>query len=335
MTEHTFTVYMATNKINGKRYIGATRLGREARAEQHFKDARRKARDCPRFYDAIRKYGREAFEWTTLATLLTSEEMYKEEERLIALLDPEYNIASGGLVFTSKIKQREFSQARAKETGKPVLCLNDGKIYPSIRATARAYGLSKPQVSYLCEHIGLTRTGLGFRYASEHLTEDQRFALLADFKQHKFTAERARVEKVAKKNGRQVTCLNTGIVYPSAMAADKALGLLRNTVSYICIHGRTHHSGLFFMFGALSEPERQIALAAAIEKSQKIKTGWKDKLSKKRSYPVIRLDTGEVFANNSAAVHATGLSSWMIYEACRSGKPTTSGLSFSYLENAA
>jgi len=93
-------VYIATNKLNGKRYIGITRQELKKRQTHHFYVASRLGTDskleCVHFHRAIKLHGRDAFEWTIVATCSTFKEAAKEEIRLISLLKPEYNISGGG-----------------------------------------------------------------------------------------------------------------------------------------------------------------------------------------------------------------------------------------------
>ena len=332
MTEKTFIIYMATNTVNGKRYIGATRCGIVKRSNRHFKDARRKTRDCPRFYDAIRKYGRDVFDWAVLSTLLTAEEMFKEEERLIALLKPEYNIASGGLIFTSKEKQAQISKSGAQRNSKPVICLSDGSVYKSVSMAARTYGFSKPGIAHLCNMGGISRKGLSFAFLSGAISERERNELLSIRRSKKVGVEKARVEKVTRINSRLVTNLNTGIIYTSARAADKALNLVFGTAESCCRRGRATRRGDCFAFGQLSDTERSSLLATAIENRKSIDATWKEKIGKKNSRIVICENTHRLYDNPKVAAMDFGLSPDTIYAHCRSGKATQSGLSFSYLD---
>lgn len=54
-------IYKATNKINGKSYIGQTCYKLSWRVSDHFSKSRRKS-DCV-FHKAIRKYGKDNFSW--------------------------------------------------------------------------------------------------------------------------------------------------------------------------------------------------------------------------------------------------------------------------------
>ncbi len=185
-------VYMATNKVNGKRYIGVTTHPLPLRAAQHFSTAKG-SRSKAIFHKAIRKYGDDAFEFSILLVCETGLDAFQEEVRLIAELRPEYNstlggegsagrgISSSGRARISKantgnkyrlgskhtqktkeavriaqlrpiIKMAWSERARLgpKALSKRVLCLDDGREFPSASAAAREYGVDKSALIELC-----------------------------------------------------------------------------------------------------------------------------------------------------------------------------------------
>ena len=82
-------IYLITNTVNGKRYIGKTTQTLEARWYQHCKNAEYGHNTY--LYKAIRKYGRESFDISLLC-----EGLEEEEVLLIAEHQPEYNMTVGG-----------------------------------------------------------------------------------------------------------------------------------------------------------------------------------------------------------------------------------------------
>lgn len=112
------TVYVATNKANGKCYVGATDKPLAVRAYKHRWNAKK---GMPgKFYTAIRKYGPEAFEFKPAVACAHFFDALVEEERLIAERKPAYNLTAGG----GGVKGLKFSEAsRAKmsaaKRGKP------------------------------------------------------------------------------------------------------------------------------------------------------------------------------------------------------------------------
>ena len=89
-------IYMYTNRLNGKRYIGKS-INIEARKGKH----RRNAKDgrASYFYSALRRYGEEVFDFEVLEEC-TEEQLDKREKFYIAkynsLMPNGYNMTEGG-----------------------------------------------------------------------------------------------------------------------------------------------------------------------------------------------------------------------------------------------
>ncbi len=89
-------IYLITNTINNKKYVGMTSKSLKLRWQGHLADARR---DKPwRLHKAIRKYGADQFVIELLEdTCLSSfEELGQLERAYIMKLNPEYNMTEGG-----------------------------------------------------------------------------------------------------------------------------------------------------------------------------------------------------------------------------------------------
>jgi len=263
--------------------------------------------------------------------------MYKEEERLIALLKPEYNIASGGLVFISKEKQAQFSASGAQRNSKPVICLNDGSVYPSAAAAALAYGMDRHNLADICNRESIARNGLSFSFIIGPMTEAEREVIFRERKERKAAAELARIKKTTGTISRPVTDLNTGVIYTSATAADRVLNLVVGTAEACCRRGRATRRGECFAFGQLSEPERLRLLALAIENRRAIDTSWKQNLSKRRRLrpaQLVRCDTyGITFSSAEAAEIEYCIAANSIRESCSGRDTMVFGLKFSYVED--
>lgn len=206
------TLYMATNRINGKRYIGVTMGYLSQRIAKHVHLAITKNGKYS-FCKAIRKYGKDAFVFETLGKYQHYGDAAAAEAELVAKLRPEYNEAPGGLgnpgwkhSDASRAKMSEANKGRPGywtgkkllphigklvternmkphrrerwrqiiglghlKSSRPVVCLDDGREFPSVAAAALAYGADPSMLSSVCRK-GRHRTvrGCVFRFLGEH-----------------------------------------------------------------------------------------------------------------------------------------------------------------------
>jgi group I intron endonuclease len=123
-------IYLISNTINGKRYIGKTSKTLEERWYRHCKSAEYGSNTY--LHKAIRKYGPESFKIEYLM-----EGLDEEEVMLIADQQPEYNMTAGGdggdtsnsPNFIDAIRQRDMSGANNPNYGKRgVSSPNYGKV---------------------------------------------------------------------------------------------------------------------------------------------------------------------------------------------------------------
>jgi hypothetical protein len=100
--EPRWTVYCHTHVESGRRYVGLTKLTMARRWNQHLANAKRKSgKGCHHFWNAIRRYGKDAFIHHVLGACHNVEQANLVEEVWIFLLDarnPErgFNLAKGG-----------------------------------------------------------------------------------------------------------------------------------------------------------------------------------------------------------------------------------------------
>jgi group I intron endonuclease len=91
-------IYKATNKVNGKVYIGQTIRGLSSRKSDHISTALRNV-DNFYFHNSIRKYGSKSFKWETLCECSSLEDLNKMEKHYIDIYDTfesGYNMTIGG-----------------------------------------------------------------------------------------------------------------------------------------------------------------------------------------------------------------------------------------------
>jgi len=88
----TIFLYMITCDPTGKKYIGYSK-DFERRVKGHFKDALNGSQSHPKFYNAIRKYGKEKFDWRIVDNVSSLVQAKQREIELIA----EHNSYVNGL----------------------------------------------------------------------------------------------------------------------------------------------------------------------------------------------------------------------------------------------
>lgn len=122
--EKDYTVYIHTNKINKKCYIGITNRDAEKRWENgkgYLGTKKNGEFNQPKFANAILKYGWENFEHIIWATGLSKEEACRAEQLLISLwdsIDNGYNVLKGGQVGRLGLKDSEEVKQKKSEAVK-------------------------------------------------------------------------------------------------------------------------------------------------------------------------------------------------------------------------
>jgi group I intron endonuclease len=168
-------VYIATNRENGKRYIGVTQRGFAKRRSEHEKAPRAARITCRAFHRAMAKYGPDAFEWGVLASFDAFEEALSEEIRLIAELKPEYNLTTGGQGTRGhRMTQEGRARWREKMVGR--------KMPPEFGAAISARQTGNKRTNELRDKVSAARKGMKF-------SDTHRLSLSLSHKGHRPSAE--------------------------------------------------------------------------------------------------------------------------------------------------
>ncbi len=196
MEDRPYIVYMHINKLNSKKYIGTTRIKLHIRSGNNGSNYK----ECPRFWEAIQKYGWNNFAHVILLRNLTREEASDAEQQIINAFktqDPAfgYNTTKGGFSLYGKDnlfwnkhhnqktkdavaesnKRRIWSEESKEKSRRkliggnspkaiPVRCVETGIVYQSNADAARAIGVQVIKISEVARGIRKSVRGLHFEY---------------------------------------------------------------------------------------------------------------------------------------------------------------------------
>lgn len=156
--DHKYKVYVYTNKVNGKKYVGQTCRTLKERAGKDGSGYDQ----CTVFWNAIQKYGWNNIQGEILFDSLTHDEANKLEIKLISILRTSnkeygYNISKGGTGGNNKpvtpVKQYDYNGNFISE-------------FPSATDAAKHMKCKNNQITYSCKHHG-SACGYLFRYSWE------------------------------------------------------------------------------------------------------------------------------------------------------------------------
>lgn len=253
-----YCVYCHRNKVNNKVYIGITNNIRNRwRNGKGYADGHN-----PLFSKAIAKYGWDGFEHIILHSGISLEEAKELEQKYIAEYKSNvyrynnpsygYNLTDGGEGFAgvdrSGDKNSFYGRHHSEETKKilsdirigyknpfygrklsdeeihrlvdtkkrEVICVTTGEIFESASDAGRHFGISQSAISQCCNGKNNRVHGMVFRY-----TDNQDLVVA-----HK------------RNSPKPVLCQETGIVYPTTVAAAKATGAKQAAIWDCCNNRR-------------------------------------------------------------------------------------------------
>lgn len=216
-------VYMATNLVNGKRYIGVTKGTLANRRYFHFSDARRGRKKI--FSRAIRKHGAEAFQWRVMHDYLFPEDAVAAEVRFISSLKPEYNMTAGG-DGTQGLVMSEESRAKMRAAYTPA---RRAKARETILKSLTPERRARSAETLRKKLTGVPNHGTALRNKSKEHAERARIQGIAQK-----DAFVARCKGIPKGNERVVVCLTDGMEFPSASAAARHYGASKSQLIELC-----------------------------------------------------------------------------------------------------
>ena len=234
-----YCVYVHTNVVNKKRYVGITKRDP---AERWGKDGSGYTKG--RFANAIKKYGWSGFTHEILADCVTREEASYIEISLISTLrtmEPEdgYNMTAGGetLVGASNPfygkKHTEKSREKMREAAKSRPAVSQ-KTREKLREANKGKKLTEEQ------RRALREARLNYVYTTEAKAKMRASALHR--KKRVLSEEHKR--RIAEAKKIPVLCVDTGVVFSSMQDAADAVGGTVPGICSVCCGAQKRHRSL-------------------------------------------------------------------------------------------
>jgi GIY-YIG catalytic domain len=250
-------IYRITHKESGKVYIGQSIHTVEKRWKAHLADAKKGT--SMYFYNALRKYGQQAFDVEEIDAAFSREELNDMEGywiRFYNSMNPDkgYNLREGGhmgynySLETRKrmgdVQTRLRHEGKVKYTNPPrpteeqiiqqqiqysrclVHCVDTGEIYLSIRDAHRATGINRKMIMG-CLNGDRYLTAGGYRW--EGISKES----VADLRSLIHPSADLPI-KLHKTNKRRIKCLQTGVIFDCMADAARSVDLsLTHFASYV------------------------------------------------------------------------------------------------------
>ena len=234
-------VYMHTNRVNGKKYIGIT--GNKPTYRWNNGEGYKR---CPRFYNAIKHYGWDAFTHEILYTGLTKEDAEQLEVDMIAKYktqdnDTGYNLSVGGGVNCGFHRTDEFkAKLSASKKG-----LQSGDKHPfwgmhrskETKERIRAANVGKPKPNYARQKMSDSAHA---RWSADNQAEREHLREL------NIGANSAKAKRVV--------CVETNRLYDCIRAAERENGIANGGITRCCKGERRTAGGFHWEYAeAVSE----------------------------------------------------------------------------------
>lgn len=176
--KNNYKVYLHTNLINGKKYVGQTVCTLNARwANGH--GYKPKKNNNSHFYNAIQKYGWSNFKHEVLKSNLTLPEADFWERHYIAQFDSTnplkgYNKTHGGHnampteeAKTKMRKKRPSISGKNHYCARAVMCIDTQEKFDTIKDACNKYNISSNHIGSVCKKKRSTVGGLRFCYLED------------------------------------------------------------------------------------------------------------------------------------------------------------------------
>lgn len=246
-------VYVATNKLNGKQYVGLTQRTLAQRWCEHTGIARRYPKSY--FHRAIAKYGVAAFDVQHVASATTVEHLADLERLVIADVQPEYNQTNGGeLTVGKKYTPEIVARIAAKNRGKKRTAESRDRNRVQKQAWWDAHPEDKPKMAAA---LAVARGKVDKVKRVEAVRATNKGRPLSAEHRAKMSATRVKrgirhtpevLARMAASLRIPVRCVTTGVIYDCRVSAASACGVSPGSVFRVCNGKFPSVKGLVFEY---------------------------------------------------------------------------------------
>ena len=244
-------VYITTNHINGKQYIGQRKYDKQGKWKEYLGSGIILSR-------AIEKYGLENFskeiiEECKTKKILNDREIYWINYYNAVESDNFYNIASGGdggntiagytndqknLLSTKLSDMRKGIINIGKNNGnsRRVICINTMKVFDTINEASIYYNVDKDAIQQCCSDANKRKTAgeiNGERMIWEYYDENKNYEFVPFKRDYKY---------------KQILCLDNNIIYNSVHEASKNTGCSIVGIRHCCTGYLKTTKGMHFSY---------------------------------------------------------------------------------------
>lgn len=225
-------IYLITNKVNGKQYVGQTIHTLEERWANHCS----KNSGCVALKRAIDKYGKNVFDKTVIDTASSRKELDEKEKFWIKALNTMspngYNLTTGG--DRPHLSEESIEKIRVANTGRKHSDETRKNISQSLKEQWRDGKRTGHPIPEKCRYI-----------LPEHVKKHGAWNKGLPKEENPLYGKpkkESTKKKIAESLSRPVICIETGVIYPSSKIACDLLGLHQANLSR-CLHGERERTG--------------------------------------------------------------------------------------------
>ena len=244
-------VYITTNHVNGKQYIGQRKYDKQGKWKEYLGSGIILSR-------AIEKYGLENFskeiiEECKTKKILNDREIYWINYYNAVESDNFYNIASGGdggntiagytddqrnLLSTklSDIRKGIINIGKNNGNSRRVICINTMKVFDTINEASIYYNVDKDAIQQCCSDANKRKTAgeiNGERMIWEYYDENKNYEFTPFKRDYKY---------------KQILCLDNNIIYNSVHEASKNTGCSIVGIRHCCTGYLKTTKGMHFSY---------------------------------------------------------------------------------------